>query len=176
MTVVKLYNGTVWETCVFKVWDGSVWQEVPYYWDGSAWVELNASAAGPEVSPSISDVRRTNPSGTCYAGLQINLNGTEYTNLMGSSSALTISRGLWLDSGLSSEVWIERTVNSGDLNWRDPGAGRLICSTTREYGCRKAGQDGTEVANVTFDYYDAASGGSLLDSVTITIEAIKGLA
>jgi hypothetical protein len=133
------------------------------------WYEAHAGLA---VSASIINVRNFLTSGTCFAGVRYNSVGTEYSCT--NSGAFTTSRGNWLDAGDSSEVWIERTVNTGSLNWNDPGAGRHQMSTTRTFGVSRS-IPGKQSANITVDFYDAASGGNLLDSATYEMDAEQGV-
>ena len=131
--------------------------------------------AGLSVSPNSGAIYQFGVTGTVYAGVQFNTSGFEFRNAGASSQAFTTSRGKWLDGGASSAVWIERTINGvGSLNWTDAGTGRLQLSTTREFGVLQT-TDGQNVVNVTFDFYDAASGGSLLGSVTYDITADRGV-
>lgn len=123
---------------------------------------------GLSISPLSSDITRLRVGSTCYAGVRFQADGTE--DSLGPTNTWVGDRGNWLDSGDSSEVWVERTVNSGSLNNTDAGAGRLQLSTDREYSVIRTTL-GTQSANVTFDFYDASSGGNLMDSVTYTISA-----
>jgi hypothetical protein len=132
---------------------------------------------GLAVSPNGSAVSKDVPFPTCWAGVQFNSNGVEYENASGSSISFTTSRGNWLDSGSSGDVWIQRTINSSSdgLNWKDSGAGRLNLGTTREFGVLEPTFSDNATANVTFDFWDAASGGSKIGSVTYNISASAGL-
>jgi len=133
-----------------------------------------ADTSGLSVSPSSLSITNTRfGAGTCYSGLQINTSGIEYKNASESDTTFNVSRGDWLDLGSSDDVWVERTINTGGLNWLDAGAGRLNLGTTREYGVSEGASSGSQPANVTFDYYDAVSGGNLLDSVTVVFLATK---
>lgn len=125
-----------------------------------------------QVEINNADVYNFGITGTIYSGIQLNTSGQEFENAGPTSQSFTLPRGKWLNSGSSSAVWVERTVNSGSLNWQDPGTGRLQMNTTREYGVSRTAV-GTGTANVTFDAYDAASGGNQLDSVTLDISAEK---
>ena len=142
----------------------------------TATVTMSAQEIGgtEAVSPNTANIDLFNEAATAYAGVEFNTSGVEYRNANGGSTSFTYSRGNWLDVGSSSNVWVERTINSstggGGLNWQDAGSGRLQLSTTRQFGVTRIAI-GTYTANVTFDFYDAASGGNLLDSVTIDISA-----
>lgn len=127
------------------------------------------SGVGLIISPSsvqISNVRLNNP---CWAGVRFSLAGTEVENTP--SNSFSVSRGNWLDKGSAAEVWIGRTINSGPgFNIDDPGAGRHQLSTTRTFNQQQS-PVGVRTTNVTFDFWDAASGGNLLASVTYDVIA-----
>jgi hypothetical protein len=137
----------------------------------SVTMSVEEIAGSVAVSANVADVWYATVTQTCYAGVQFNSSGEEFKNNSASSQTFGISRGNWLDAGASSAVWIERTVNTGALNWKDPGSGRLVLSTTREYGVTEITEFDFQACNVTFDFYDAASGGTLLDSVTLDLTA-----
>jgi len=80
------------------------------------------------------------------------------------------ARGTWLDGGSSSEVWVQRVITSGTLNHADPGSGRLQLSSSRQFGVTRS-TTGTSTVDLTYNFYDAASGGNLLDSVSILMIA-----
>jgi hypothetical protein len=67
-------------------------------------------------------------------------------------------------------VWVERTVNSGTLDTDTIGASRVVCSTDRIVGITRSSA-GTDTANVTLEFFDAASGGNSLDTATIALSA-----
>ena len=133
------------------------------------------AAAPPTVSMSTSNhvTLYFSPNGTAYARIRLDSDGTEDSNTVGNLSTLTDqARGTWLDSGDAGDVWVERTINSGTLDNDDPGAGRLNLGTGRIYGVSHSTPPrGSTTANVTFDFYDAASGGSLLQTNTIDLTA-----
>lgn len=134
------------------------------------WNASNAAGGGgaaPTVSLSTADIlNNSGDIGTCYANLQYHTDGTENTNSPDYSDNYNdTSRGSWLDSGSSSDVWFERTINSGSL-WVDPGAGRLNLGTTRTLKVRDTNSGASaQSCNLDIEMWDAASGGSSLDSV-----------
>ena len=108
---------------------------------------------------------------TCYSIIQFNTNGNEDANSSASSSSPTsANRGVWLDGGSSSDVWVQRVITSGTLNHADPGSGRLNLGTSRLFGLSR-GTNGISTVNVDFNFYDAAAGGNLLDTVSISMIA-----
>jgi hypothetical protein len=109
---------------------------------------------------------------TQYAQVRYGSSGEEFQNSSGSLDNFSTSRGDWLDSGSASNCWFERIENSGNLNYRDPGTGRFQMTANREIGVRdQTALAGYQTCNVTVKMWDAASGGSELDSVTFTLEA-----
>lgn len=133
-------------------------------------MSVEESSASVVVDASDSDVNLLKIGATAYAGVQYNSSGVEYRNANGGSTSFTTSRGNWLAAGAAADVWVQRVVNSGSLNWTDSGSGRLQLNTTRQFGVSQS-STGVATANVTFNFYDAASGGTLLDSVTIDLSA-----
>lgn len=98
-------------------------------------------------------------SGTCYAGLQINSNGSEYEY---NNAGTAVSIGTWLVNGTNSEVWVECVLGTGSWNSINAGTGtRLQCNTTRSWRVSTTGAATTVSCN--FKFWDAASGGNLLD-------------
>lgn len=141
---------------------------------GTLICQSSGSKAGPVVSMNTNDFSTlyVSASGTSYARLRLNSNGNEETNSDASNATINSTvRGAWLDTGTASDVWVERTV-VGTLDLDDPGAGRLNLGTSRTYGITyTAPPIGSDAATVTFDFYDAATGGTLLQTNTITITA-----
>ncbi len=128
-----------------------------------------AVSPGLTVSPGTSVISNIRAGATCWAGIVFNAVGTENENT--NLNSFTVSRGNWLDAGDSSEVWIERTINSGPgFNVDDPGAGRLQLSTNRKFNQNQTGI-GVRTTNVTFDFWDAASGGNKIATVTYDVIA-----
>lgn len=156
-------SGSWQEVVAIHVKDGGVWNEanVVSVKDAAAWQEAHAS--GPRVSPSGNGVTNSVFSDqTCYANMEYRSTGVEYENTLATSSAATVSRGNWLDGGASNEVWVQRVITSGTLS-TDAGSGRLQLSSTRKFGITQSGQ-GTKTCTLTYNFYDAASGGSLIGS------------
>ena len=128
-----------------------------------------AVSPGLTVSPDTSVVTNIRVGATCWAGVVFSSLGTENENTPANS--FTVSRGNWLDAGDSSEVWIERTINSGPgFNVDDPGAGRLQLNVNRKFNQNRT-TIGVRTTNVTFDFWDAASGGNQLATVTYDVIA-----
>ena len=169
MAVLKVHNGSSFITAIGKTYNGTAWVEKMNFHNGSAFVELYPT--GPAVSANTSAIIYTLFSaGTCYATVRFGLDGIEYKNGGATDTGHSTSRGTWLDAGLNSEVWINRIINSGTLNRFDAGAGRKVMTSDRVYGISKS-TNGTKTTNMTFEFWDAASGGNLLDTVTYDLKA-----
>jgi len=130
---------------------------------------------GPTVSPSTTTpLYRFRATGTCYSGLRFHSDGGE-DSLTAAGVWTDNARGPWLDSGLNSEVWVQRVINSGSFTV-DAGSGRLVLSTIRAFYVTRS-VNGSKICNATFNFYDAASGGSLIGTTgAIEIEAEQGTA
>ncbi len=164
MAVLKVYNGSTWDTAVGKTYNGATWEEKMQFYNGTAFVELYPTL---EISPLASGVTNSSINTDCIAGIQYSLSGAETAS--NNAGGYSVSRGDWLDVGLNSEVWIQRVINTGTLTV-DAGSGRLVLSTTRTFSYTQVGV-GIGGPNITFNFYDAASGGNLLDSVTFVLSA-----
>lgn len=168
MAVSKIYNGSSWITGILKSYTGSSWADKPNFHDGSSFEELYPT--GPGVDAVGGNITRTRGI-TCYAGIRYDSDGDEYESPITGAIGINVNRGTWLTSGLTSEVWMQRTINSGSL-YVDAGSGRLAMTTSRTFQVRDTSTTGGPVTcNLTIDFYDAASGGNLLDSVTYTLSA-----
>ena len=133
--------------------------------------EDDASGGGPTVDVSVITVHlRYKISGTCVCNVKCDADGDWYEST--NTGGYGVSEGSWLTSGLNSEVWIERVLDVGTLT-TDPGSGRLICSSDRIYGV-SATAVASKVCTLTFNFYDAASGGNLLGTKQIVLDAEAG--
>ena len=129
---------------------------------------IHGSAEAPTVSLNTAGVSNLIFSATCFAGVQYASDGTEDAST--NAGVFNVDRGNWLDSGPAAGAWVERTINSGSLDWQDPGSGRFQMSSTRQFGMM-ALEGELQTCNITVEMFDAASGGNSLDSVTYTLEA-----
>lgn len=165
MAALKIYTGAAFVTAVGKVFDGSAWKEKMKFHNGSAFVDL----FGPTVTLDATDVVNVRTgSQNCWSGVTYFSDGTEKaaTNV----GLYTVSRGNWLDSGLNSQVWLERTINTGSLSTDGIGAGRVIM-TSDHIMERTRFTFGISTCNLTIRAYDAASGGNLLSTATYLLSA-----
>jgi hypothetical protein len=130
--------------------------------------EESAAGASVDVDMSNTIVANTEAAGTVISNIKIDSDGMVYeSNSAGSYGAATET---WLTSGLNSEVWVERQITSGTLTTDDIGASRVACTSDLETGVTRAAP-GTKTAQVIFSFYDAASGGNLLDTAHVLFEA-----
>lgn len=125
--------------------------------------------ADPTVSANTTDASNIRFNGECFAGVSFKPSRTEFERVASTGGWTGTNRGVWLDTGVPAAAWIERTINSGTLD-DDAGSGRLNLSVERRFGMSQASA-GVRTTNITFKFYDAASGGSELDSVTYDIKA-----
>jgi len=161
-------TGNSWKALVqphVKV--GGAWKGVQaaYVKVGGAWKKFFAflSVAMPNRT-----VDNTTLTPICVAGLRLNTDGTfSETNSAGTYS----TAGTWLTGGSASAVWVERTITSGSLNRTDPGTGRLQLNVARSYEVDEDTDPGTHACTFTLTFYDASTGGNVLDTATITLEA-----
>ena len=106
----------------------------------------------------------------CQARWKSDADGSKY--ISNNQGAYSSSYKVWLTAGLNSEVWIERTINSGTLSTDTIGSGRQVQTADREIGVLDAVATGSPTtANVTIDYWDAVSGGNNLATGTVTLSA-----
>lgn len=129
--------------------------------------------ANPPVAPLVSadGTGYTNSrsiGGFTQVGLYFNIDGEEYrTNSNGTQAAS--SQGTWLDQGTSDQVWIEFTRTGGSATqWVGfSNSTRYQLDVTRKFYIEDVTIGGTnETISGSFSFYDAASGGNLLDSTT----------
>jgi len=106
---------------------------------------------------------------TAYARVRVHSNGSLYSYGGSSSSSGGSAYEVWLDAGNNDQVWVECTIVSGTLNHVNAGTGsRLICSSLRTWGISTSSSKTTVI---DLDFYDAESGGNLLDSQRVGLDA-----
>ncbi len=108
-------------------------------------------------------------SSPCWAAWKADADGDKYNSA--NDGGYSSSYKTWLTLGLNSQVWVERTINSGTFA-RDFGAARVIMTADRELGIFRS-TSGTDNGNATVRFYDAASGGNLLATGTLTLQATR---
>lgn len=134
------------------------------------------AAAGYRILPTvdISVSGQTVEAGSvCYAGFTLRTTGLLYSATLISGASIDDSfRERWLETGRVDQVWVERTINSGDLDIDGIGASRVSCTIARDIYVLDTdpGVSG-QPCNVTLNFYDAAAGGNLLHSRSWTLSA-----
>jgi hypothetical protein len=78
--------------------------------------------------------------------------------------------GVWLVTGLNSEVWVERTLDSGTLTTDHIGSGRLSLVASPISDVRRS-TNGFKTCTLTYEFFDAASMGNSLGSKQIVLTA-----
>jgi hypothetical protein len=156
---------------------GGVWKSIRGMWVGSggAWKKFFDATPAINTSASLS-CSRSGGAAAIYAGIQLNSDGTTLFNNASGTSTFDVSADPWLSSGVASLAYVERTSGSGTLNWiDDTGGGRVQMNANRQLGCLDTTNDSNpSFAGITLNFYDAASGGTLLGSIgPITIQASK---
>ena len=133
--------------------------------------------AGPVVTLSAAPVSRTVDAATVYAGVTYNATGVEFANNTDGSQSYDVSRGNWLDKGAAGSVYLDYTVQSGATsNITTPGTPRLVMSSPRLFEVWDTSYiGGSESATIDISMWDASTGGTELDSATITLTANKSL-
>ena len=169
---LKVKSGGSWRTItdpevkVSGTWQPIVSIEVKV---GGAWQEVFSGAAAPVVDANINGFHTYSDDGDAYAHIVFKNTGAELItkSFQARPSTPTVSRGNWLTSGDASAVWIQRVIDTGTLD-TDAGSARLNLGTDREFGVH-APNENNHYMTITFNFYDAASGGSLLDTVSYFI-------
>ncbi|KKN01582.1 hypothetical protein LCGC14_1126310 [marine sediment metagenome] len=173
----KVKVGGLWRTITApEVKVSGVWRAVQTIEvkSGGVWREVFALAGGPATSAAADGDANLRFGNVCYAGAQFQLDGSEweYTNSGGLTQTGVGGDQIWMDTGPNSAIWIERIVTAGSWNSLDPGAGRHVMSTTRSFRIVRS-TAGIFTVTGYFKFWDAASGGSLLQqtaSATWTAE------
>lgn len=106
---------------------------------------------------------------TAYARVKVDSDGSLYSYGGSSSTSGGSAYEVWLDVGTNDQVWVQCDIVSGTINHVSAGTGtRLICTSDRIWGISTSSAKTTVI---DLDFYDAASGGSLLDSQRVTLDA-----
>lgn len=165
MATLKVHNGLSWDTAVGKVWDGAAWIEKMAFHDGTSFVDLYAS--GPSVVMADQNHSTFRVSGSpAFASIRVDSDGKWYLDSTNGQNTFGTATGTWLASGLNSEVWIERTVNSGSLSFDGIGTGRVAMTSDRLMSINTTSM---KTVNFTLRFYDAASGGNLLNTANVIL-------
>lgn len=107
-------------------------------------------------------------SAECHAGIVLAGDGVAFTkNPNNSDSQIT---GEWLITGSAASFYVQRTIITGSLD-TDPGSGFLQLNSTRTYAILQSGL-GRQAAQIFLEISDDASGIPVVESATITMEAL----
>lgn len=107
--------------------------------------------------------------GACQANVRVNSNGTlEESNATGGIYTFYED---WLESGSNTEVWVERIIYSSDTLDTDSGSGRRPCTGINTFGITESTIGNKKTATIDLNFYDASTGGNLLDTQTVTLSA-----
>ena len=166
-----------------KVWNGSSWVSVrPKAYNGSAWLlhgNFRNTAAGwepmyPTIDAGIQVSAVANGQysegeniiyTSIYAGALFSSNGSEY-EYNAFTGGTGNYQGDWLVSGNAADVWIVFNRTSGATAWDSahvPGT-RYNLSTSRGFYMQDVVAGGASaLISGYFEFYDAVSGGNLLE-------------
>ncbi len=163
---LEVKSGAIWRTITApEVKSGGIWRPIQTIEvkSGGIWREVFALAGGPATSAAADGDTNIRFGVQCFAGAQFRSDGTEWEHL---NTAFLTQVGvggdaIWMDVGPASAIWIERIVTFGSWNSVDPGAGRHVMSSHREFRIVRT-TPGTKSVTGYFKFWDAASGGTLL--------------
>jgi hypothetical protein len=133
---------------------------------------ISGVQAGPSLIVAMPDDSNTlfrSPVSPCHSKVDVRSDGSYY--LSDNTGSYGAAEGVWLIRGSSGNVWVERTVVGDTLDVDEIGAGRVQLSSDREFGYENSNSPTTDSCVVTLDFYDASSGGNLLDTADLTISA-----
>jgi len=167
---IEIKPGGVWKSidnCEINV--GGVWKDVDA-------IEINVggvwkTAWTSYVAPTVSAVAggdtnscREDICGSVTAGVRWNTDGNEYecTN----AGTFNINIGQWLDTGLSSSVWVMFTRVSGKTHFDSKTSGTRYNIATNQTFSNTVFSVGADTITGYFRFYDAATGGNLLDTTS----------
>lgn len=138
-----------------------VWKTADQVSINVAGVWKDMLASGPTVSPRADGDSNYRYGATCYVGCYFYTTGTEYelTNSGGVTNSTT-----WLDSGSSSDVWVEFVRTSGSVSaWTGKSnSTRYQISSNQNFYYTCSVAQAYRTLTGYFRMWDAASGGSTL--------------
>ena len=131
------------------------------------------ASGGPSVVIAATKLIDDVDASVAYAWVQVDSDGDLKSSI--TSASPTVVYETWLDAGLNSEVWVAATATGTALTTGSSatGATRLACTSDHKWGYTRS-INGISSGTVTLDFYDAASGGTLLDSQVVTLLAERG--
>ena len=168
MPAPKIWNGTAWVPSVFKTWSGTVWYDKWKLYTGTIWTDIYGQTLSLSVDLSNVIGNTQDTDGICQSGIRIGADGKYYTSDFNGAYGAAV--GDYILGGTSSQVWVQRAITAGTLTSDGIGASRVSCSTNRVMSVTQV-LEGTKFCTFTLSFYDAASGGNLLGSKSVTISA-----
>lgn len=105
----------------------------------------------------------------CWAGVYLKSDGVEYAYSSGGTPEGD-SLGNWMDTGSSSDYWVQRTVTSGTLNDDDAGTGWLQLSTSRGFSFKNTSDPSLETCSITVKIATDSGGANIIDTKTYNLE------
>ncbi|KKL97104.1 hypothetical protein LCGC14_1837800 [marine sediment metagenome] len=112
----------------------------------------------------------TRSGGPCTQGIKIDSDGDFYvSDNVGSYGAASET---WLERGTTSQVWVERTIDTGSLDTDDIGASRVACTSDLELIVVRP-TSGDQQATGSLRFYNAPTGGTLLETTSWDIKATR---
>jgi hypothetical protein len=136
-------------------------------------VRRSEQAGGPSVIVAPTKTIQMNEiGGIAFAFVGVDSDGDMYETQSGSAGVPDLFYETWLDAGLNTQVWVEAILTSGDaLNGgsNTTGTTRHALTTDKKWGYEAEEVDLSGV--VTLRFYDALTGGNLLDTQAVTLEA-----
>ena len=171
MPPVHIKVAGVWKECdAVHIKVGGVWKKVDqaHIRTGGAWKETLISALSVIVAATKTIINFRVFTPPCIANVKVDSDGDLYRS---DETGVYSSYETWLDAGSNTQVWVQRTIISGTLS-TDAGSSRLACTSDRIFGVTVAGPNtGVKTCVIDLKFYDAASGGSLLDTQRVTLTA-----
>ena len=141
------------------------------YTVGSESTGSSGSGATTSLEGTQSQHSRSRYNATVTSGVYLKSDGVEYAySTSGAAEGSTLTS--WLDSGLSSGVWVRCTLDSGSLDV-DAGTGSWLQLNTSRGWARNNNSVGTQTAVVTLDCADDAAGSNIIDTQTYTLTSIR---
>ena len=124
---------------------------------------IGTVGSSPTVSAQANgDVNSISVGSECYVGCRFDNTGQEQEQIA-FSGAWGSDLNTWLTAGSAADVWVVFTRTAGATNWDTHTSGtRYNLATSR--GFSLSSTSGTRSITGYFRFYDAATGGTLLDT------------
>jgi len=137
----------------------------------SVYPVCNAAQQGSVAPPLVSALGNGDTNSAILSSVKVGVrfatDGEEYEFLASGPPTATI--GTWLDQGVSSDVWVEHLRTSGtETRFADhPNATRINIALNANFTLTDTTTgDGAKTITGTFKFWDAASGGNVLDTTS----------